>query len=629
MCGFAGEFTRAGQTARTDLAQQMAHRLRHRGPDQTGLYHAPDGRCAIAFQRLCVIDPDHSRQPMSDPAGRATLTFNGEIYNFRQLREQLRDQWTFRTDGDTEVILAGYLHEGPAFLERLHGMFAIAIHDARNSQLLLARDRFGQKPLYYTTSKSGIHFASEAKAFDALPENHINAGRYISYYITMGYTRTGRCARANVNKVPPGTYLLCDPAPQAPKPYWQLERIDTPTHPADAQTAVRDALRQAVEERLVADVPLGALLSGGIDSAVTVALMREILGPDAPIKTFTAGFGGEAADLYDERPLARRIAEHLRTDHTELLVKPDPEAMLDWVVDHYDEPFADSSAIPTHLVCAAARQHVTVALTGDGGDEAFAGYDRYRAMDLAQRMRPSMYFLTQAAGWVARWFAPAEQRSRLRRLARFAEGLGQPPAVQYFMYRRLFSPEELLVLFTDDFLAEHEIDVYGPLDEFCNLHGRFEQPSEVTNAQLHDIHHYLPGDLLTKADIASMAHSLELRSPFLDHRVMQLGVSLPTELKIRGKRGKAILCDAFADALPAEVFSQPKRGFGVPLAHWLRFDLRDQMADVLTDKRFRERGIFRPEAIAGLVNDHVGGVDDHSHRIWALMVLARWLDKHA
>ncbi|MBS3821471.1 MAG: asparagine synthetase B, partial [Phycisphaerae bacterium] len=369
--------------------------------------------------------------------------------------------------------------------------------------------------------------------------------------------------------------------------------------------------------------------SGGIDSAVTVALMREILGPDASIRTFTAGFGGEASDLYDERPLARRIAEHLHTDHTELLIEPDPLTMLDWVVDHYDAPFADSSAVPTHLVCQAARPHVTVALTGDGGDEAFAGYDRYRAMHLGQTMRPSMYFLTRCAAWVARWFAAAEQRSRLRRLVRFADGLGQPPAVQYFAYRRLFTPEDLLILFTDDYLAEHEVDVYAGMDAFCDLYARFEYPSAVTNAQLHDVHSYLPGDLLVKADIASMAHSLELRSPFLDHRVMQLGLSLPTDLKIRGHQGKWILRQAFADALPPDVFAQPKRGFGVPLAHWLRFDLRDQMVEVLRAKNFRKRGIFRDEAILGLMNDHIRGVDDHAHRLWTLMVLARWLERNA
>ncbi len=625
MCGFAGEFSQAGHQADVDRVQKMAERLGHRGPDEASEFRSADGRCAIGFRRLCVIDPAGSRQPMTDPDGYATLAFNGEIYNFRRLREQLQGDYSFRTDGDTEVILAGYLAEGPAFLSQLHGMFALALYDARAQQLLLARDRFGQKPLYYAAVDGKVVFASEAKALMHPPGQHLPGHKYIPHYLTSGYVDNHRCALDGVRKVPPGSYLFCDPAPQPPKAYWQLSLADAPSQPGDAQAAVRHALRQAVEERLVADVPLGALLSGGIDSAVTVALMRDILGADAPLQTYTAGF---AEELYDERPIARRIAEHLNTQHTELLIEPDPEAMLDWVVDHYDEPFADSSAIPTQLICRAARQHVTVALTGDGGDEAFAGYDRYRAMRLGQTMRPSVYFLTRVAGWVARWFAGNEQRSRLRRLARFSEGLGQPPAVAYFIYRRLFSPEDLLILFSDDFLIEHEIDVYEPLDEFCNLHGRFEHPSEVTNAQLHDIQHYLPGDLLTKADIASMAHSLELRSPFLDHRVMQLGVSLPTELKIRGKQGKHILRQAFADALPGEVFSQPKRGFGVPLADWLRFDLRDQMADVLTDKRFRERGIFREAAIAGLVNDHVGGVDDHSHRLWALMVLARWLDKH-
>jgi asparagine synthase (glutamine-hydrolysing) len=292
----------------------------------------------------------------------------------------------------------------------------------------------------------------------------------------------------------------------------------------------------------------------------------------------------------------------------------------------YDEPLADSSALPTYLICRAAREHVKVALAGDGGDEVFAGYDRYRAMRLGETMRPGRYLAVRLAAGLVRPVAPAAERSRLRRLVRFADGLLLPPPQQYLRYRAIFQPEDLPRLLTDDFAASVDLD--GPRRWFCDLYESADAEDEVAYAQRHDLLTYLPDDLLVKTDIASMAASLELRAPLLDRRVVELGTALPVHLRVDGRQGKVALRRAFADLLPAEVFRRPKRGFGVPLAGWLRLELRQQVQQTLLDSSFLSRGIFRPAAVHGLINDHLTGRDDHSHRLWALLVLARWLARN-
>jgi asparagine synthase (glutamine-hydrolysing) len=406
--------------------------------------------------------------------------------------------------------------------------------------------------------------------------------------------------------------------------YWQPQIVDVCGSRDDQTEAVRCAIRQAVESRLLADVPLGALLSGGVDSSVVVSQMARAAGKAGGVRTFTAGFEDAR---YDERPAARKVARHLGTEHTEILVHPAPAKSLDELVGRYGEPFADSSALPMYEICKAAREHVTVALVGDGGDEVFGGYERYAAMDMADRVGPLGYIGLRLAGAVCGWIAPNEERSSLRRLARFAAILPAPPAVQYFMLRRLFSPEDLKRLFTDDFLAE--LDPEAPAEWFCELYNGLDMPDEVAYAQRHDILSYLPDDLLVKTDIASMACSLELRAPLLDHRLVCLGLSLPRELKVAGRMGKVILREAFRDDLPAEVLRGPKRGFGVPLRQWLREDLFPALKDTLMDPWLHGLGMFRPEGLAGLLNDHFSGKGDHSHRLWALLVLGRWLRMRA
>ena len=624
MCGFAGEFLFAAASAHADvvLATRLAEALRHRGPDEAATFVSQDRRCAIAFHRLAVIDPPGSHQPMTLPDGALTVAFNGEIYNFRSLRADLEaDGCRFATAGDTEVLLHLYRRRGADLVDDLDGMFAFALHDAEAGQLLLARDRLGQKPLWYALLGDRIVFASEARALLRHPQIDRSLDRAsLAFYATLGYVPAPASAWRGIRKLPPASCLLVSTGPAEPRRFWRPELVEPPPTPADAVRQVRTTLAASVAARMVSDVPLGALLSGGLDSAIVAALMSEAAGTAGGIRTFTAGFPDAA---YDERALARLTARRLGSDHTELVLDAAPADALDDLVARYAEPFADSSALPTWLICQAARQHVTVALTGDGGDELFGGYDRYRALHLASTMRPATYLAVRLAAALAAPWAPLSERSRLRRLVRFADSLPYPPAQQYFRYRRLFGPRDLTRLFTEEFARQICLD--EPARWFLDLYEQADLDDEVQHAQRHDLLTYLPDDLLVKADIASMACSLELRSPMLAAPLVGLGLSLPVGMKISGGRGKAILREAFADVLPPEVLRGPKRGFGVPLARWLREDLAGTLQETLLDESFLGREIIRREAIAGLLNDHFSRRDDHSHRLWALLILARWL----
>ncbi len=609
------------------IVETMVGCLDHRGPDEAGNFMSDDGRCAVGFRRLSVIDPPMSHQPMVSPDGSTAVAFNGEIYNFRALRDELSaGGYTFRTRGDTEVLLALWRRDGEAMPEKLNGMFAFAIHDARKRKLFLARDRLGQKPLWYATLPDRIVFASEAKSLTA----HPGVGREIdpravAFYLTLGYVPAPMSIRRGIAKLPPAHCMTVSDSSAEPRLYWSLPDGLADISGSDAVERVRETLTAAVERRMVADVPLGALLSGGVDSSIIVALMCRAAGAAGGVKTFTAGF---IEGDFDERPFAAEVSEHLGTEHHELSISPsqfDIPALLDKLVVQYDEPFADSSALPTYLICRAAREHVTVALTGDGGDEAFGGYDRYRAMRLAETMGPTTWLLTRAAAGLAAIIAPHDERSRLRRLVRFAEGLDKPPAKQYFTYRRLFSPERLQFIMERDFAAS--ADVNSPSEWFCSLYEQGEFDDEIAYAQRHDLLTYLPDDLLVKADIASMANSLELRSPMLDHEVVSLGLSLPVDCKVRARRGKAILRDAFGHLLPTGVFARRKRGFGVPIHDWLRNELRGTLRETLLEGPLVGRGWLARIPMEQMIDEHLTGKADHRHRLWALLWLGRWMNK--
>ena len=625
MCGFAGEFVfgrAGGRRADLAVAQRMAAALTHRGPDEQGQFLSPDGRCAIAFHRLAVIDLPGSHQPMTSADGALTVAFNGEIYNFRELRERLQGEGAvFRTAGDTEVLLHLYRRYGEAMVDHLDGMFALALYDAPAGRLLLVRDRVGQKPLWYLPLADRVAFASESRALLRHGDADLTPSpESLTAYCTMGYVPTPGTIWAGLRKLPPASRMTVGDGIGAAERYWHPQPAVPPASRAAAAEAVRDHLAASVEARMQADVPLGALLSGGLDSAIVVALMAKAAGRAGGVRTFTAGFDDGA---YDERPMARRVAQRFSAEHTELVVRAAPAEALDKLVDMYGEPFADSSALPTWLICRAARQHVTVALTGDGGDEVFGGYDRYRALRLAETMSPAKYLVVRVAAAMAALVAPQGERNRLRRLVRFAEALPEAPAGQYFTHRRLFGPHELARLLTPEFAAG--VDLEAPGRWFCDLYEGGDFQDEAAYGQRHDLLTYLPDDLLVKADIASMAASLELRAPMLDHRVVALGLSLPVEMRVAGRRGKALLREAFAGVLPPETLRGAKRGFGVPLGRWLREDLVEVLRETLLDPGLYRLGIFRPEAVAGLLNDHFSGRGDHRHRLWALLVLARWL----
>jgi asparagine synthase (glutamine-hydrolysing) len=609
MCGICGLYS-PSRPPQPSLVDAMRARIAHRGPDE-GSSEAI-GDAVLGSQRLCVIDPEQSFQPVANETGDVVAVFNGELYNFGELREDLEARGhEVRGYGDTPVLPHLYEEYGVGFVDRLEGMFAFALYDRPRGRLVLARDRLGKKPLVWTRLPDGTFaFASELKAFAGLPgfraEPDLAA---LDAYLALQYVPGTRTGLRGVHRLAPASVLVVEGGAQTEHVYW---------HPADAAgepltdgqwlERVRDEVSQAVRRRLVADVPLGALLSGGIDSAIVVSQMAQAA--SEPVRTFTVGFADER---YDERSYARAVAERWATRHEEIVLEPDAAATLPRLAAAFDEPLGDEAALPLFLICEAARREVTVALVGDGGDESFAGYERYTAMGLADRVpRPAA-----AAGARLLRRLPAgrrERRSTTFRAARFLEAAATPRGERYGRLMQVFSLAERSALWTDEARAE-----IGVLASPGFLLGPTPR-SGVTGLQLLDVATYLPGDLLPKSDIASMAHSLELRSPLLDRKVVELGLALPTRLK----RNKLALRRAFADDLPALVAARGKSGFGVPLASWFRGELRDLAHDTL----LRDRGWFDRGTVQALLDDHAAGRADNGHRLWTLVMLELWHQAH-
>jgi len=591
----------------------MRARIRHRGPDQ-GSADA-FGACVLGHQRLQVIDPEQGYQPVANEAGDVVAVFNGELYNFGELREELAASGhEVRGRGDTPVIPHLYEAYGPRFVERLDGMFAIALWDAPRQRLVLARDRLGKKPLVWTMLPDGTFaFASELKALHGLPGFRRDPDlAALDAYLALQYVPGARTGLRGVHRLEPGSLLVLEGGgtPTIER-YWEPQPAGGVASEEEWLARVHDGVTTAVRKRLVSDVPLGALLSGGIDSAIVVALMAQA--STEAVRTFTVGFGDER---YDERPYARAVAERWSTRHEEIVLEPDAAATLPLLAAAFDEPLGDEAALPLFLICEAARREVTVALVGDGGDESFAGYERYAAMGMADRV-PAV--VAAAGGRLLRGLpGRGERRSALSRATRFLDAAAVPRAERYGQLMQVFSLDERAALWTDE--AKVEI---GPLASTGFLLG--PPPGDgVTGLQLLDVATYLPGDLLPKSDIASMAHSLELRSPLLDHRVVELGLSLPPALKQRGRQGKVALRRAFADDLPALVAARGKTGFGVPLARWFREELRPLARELLLDERARSRGWFDPRAVERLLDDHLAARADNGHRLWTLTMLELW-----
>ena len=621
MCGIAGRVNFvSGAPVNAALIRGMCDLLAHRGPDGEGAYI--DGPVGLGHRRLAIIDlSPAAHQPMGNGNGTVWIVFNGEIYNFRELRLGLEATGHhFRSQSDTEVILRLYEEEGVKCLDRLRGMFAFAIWDARERMLFIARDRLGKKPLYYLLDGDGIAFASEPKAFLADPGFNARPNlEAIYHYLTYQYVPSPLTAFRDVQKLPPAHYLLVKNGEVSTERYWKLQYGQKRQLTEDAACEELLArLREAVKLRLISDVPLGAFLSGGIDSGTIVALMAEH--GSLPVKTFSIGFEEKA---YDELPYARLVARRYGTDHQEFVVRPQATEIFPKLVWHYSEPFADSSAIPTYYLAQLTRQHVTVALNGDAGDENFAGYDRYLANVLAARCERMPHVLRRCLAAVGRAVpAPAFSSRIVSRGKRFLEALAEPRERRYARWMSHFSPSLKAEICTEEFQraaggkdsAELLLDAYRASDA----------PDFIDATLDVDVNTYLPEDLLVKVDVATMAHGLEGRSPMLDHLFMEFCASLPSHMKLRGRVKKYIFKRAVRGLLPRQIIDRPKMGFGVPLDHWFRYDLREMARDLLLSPRAAGRGYFRKEVVHRLLDEHIRGVRHWHYQLWNLLMLELW-----
>jgi asparagine synthase (glutamine-hydrolysing) len=627
MCGIAG-FLLSHATLPRGAAEArlwaMIGTLRHRGPDDEGVW--TDGRAGLAHARLSIIDLSPAgHQPMASADDSVWITYNGEIYNFAEIRPELEALgYPFRSRSDTEVIVNGWHAWGPGIFARLRGMFALALWDRRTQKLILARDRIGKKPLYYGRTNSGFLFGSEIKSLLAWPDAPRTPDlTAIDRYLTLGYVPAGQTSFAGIEKLPAAHYLVLGLRPEGgfAEPelhrYWRLPepRAVRPRPEAELRAELVTQLDEAVRLRLISDVPLGAFLSGGVDSSAIVATMARVGG--GRVKTFSIGF---AEKEYDETRYARMVAERYGTEHEELVVEPDAVAVLPKLVWHYGEPFADPSAIPTYYVSEMARRKVTVALNGDGGDECFLGYNRYRAMRHLSRLdnmpRWGRLGLERMLG-----LAPGaiQRRLKIPQIRGLLRAPEHQPARRYAFTIVYFTDLEKAAGYDEamtDALGGSVLDLLEPY--FA------EAPSLVSGANWADIHTYLPDDLMVKVDVASMAHGLESRSPLLDHVLMEWAAGIPENVKIRGGETKALFKSAMEPYLPSELLYRPKMGFGCPVDHWFRNELKDMAYDTLLSQSARQRGLFRPDYVRNLLDEHCGTVRDHHTRLWAMLMLELW-----
>lgn len=613
MCGIVGIVTSGANGVALppeSVGLAMNAAITHRGPDDDGFFR--DSQALLGMRRLSIIDLGGGHQPIHNEDKSVQTVFNGEIYNYKDLRDELEKAGhSFYTHSDTEVIVHGYEQWGERVFEHLEGMFGIAIWDIKKKKLLLARDRFGEKPLFYSDDGSRIVFASELKSLLEVPGFRTDIDlESVRGYVAFGYVPTPASIFRGVRKLPPGHFLRYENGKVSEHRYYELDF--NPKHhlsERDAEDELARLLDNAVRTRLVADVPFGAFLSGGLDSSVVVALMCRHL--KEPVRTFSIGF---KEDEFNELPDARRVATYLKTEHHELVVEPDAVDLLHKLVWYLDEPFADSSAIPTFLVAKLARDHVKMVLTGDGGDEAFAGYDRYlRFLDL-ERAGPAKPAAAAALGLAGR-FVPGSRGYRLRRIA-----------------------ERLRLPFPDSYLsgvALTRADVADALlGERARGRGHYEGLARAARDAKNldaldrcvalDFASYLPDDILVKVDRTSMANSLEGRAPFLDHHLVEFAVRLDRSLRVHERRGKHLLRRVASRWLPADVLKKKKKGFGIPLGQWFRGPLRELASDLIASRAFRERGLIDPKAAEGYLSGHLQSAADHGELLWLILCLELW-----
>lgn len=627
MCGIAGLIDPLTPPEENDL-HRMASTMIHRGPDAAGYFL--QGPVGLAHRRLSIIDLTGGRQPIFNEDKSLALVCNGEIYDFRKLRQELEAKGhLFSTGSDSEVILHLFEDLGEFCLDKLNGMFAFAIVRFADHSVFLARDRFGQKPLFFSESAGRFAFASGPAALTRLPwVNNDLDPTAIHDFLEYQYIPRPRTIFRGVRKLSPGHWLRWT-APAGgqsshseSQPYWSPDLL--PGYQGDcheAANAIRGELAAAVERRLVADVPLGAFLSGGMDSSIICALASDFLKKTGaePLKTFSIGF---PVTTYDERNYAKTVAGHLGTDHHFMEVNPADFSVLEHVVSTFEEPFGDASMLPTWLLAQFTRRHVTVALSGDGADELFGGYDRYRAVRLCERLRLAPRGLRTGLRKAILALLPAhiEERTRLGKLRRFVELMDLDGVTRYLTLLSRFPQPLRQSLYTDtmrDALGDY--DGKGFLTDHCPHDG-----TQVDRIMELDCRTYLPEDILVKVDRATMGHSLETRSPFLDHRVAEIALSLPHSYKLQGKKGKQILRRAFQDALPSAIFNRPKMGFGLPVANWLRHAWEQPVKNVVLSGTLDD--YVRRERLEWLLNEHISGQADYSYPLFSLTVLGLWLN---
>ena len=619
MCGIAGFVESSGTPSPfgPDQSRALVHRMcdviRHRGPDDEGVW-VNEG-VALGMRRLSIIDLSTGHQPIHNEDQTVWIVFNGEIYNFRELRLELEGAGhRFYTSTDTEVIVHAYEQWGKGAIARLRGMFGLAIWDTRSRTLLVARDRIGIKPMYYATVHGRLYFGSELKSLLEAPDlpRDLDAAA-LDHYLSFLYTPRDGSIFKSVRKLPPGHLMTWSGGRLEIEQYWQMPATETFTgSEQEAVQQLRAVLSDAVRSHMISDVPLGAFLSGGVDSSLIVGLMSEL--SSARVKTFSIGFDEPA---FDELEHARRVADHFGTDHHELVVKPDGVGILDQLISHFDEPFADSSAIPTWYVSEMARRHVTVVLSGDGGDELFGGYDRYLPHPhVAAFDRYSPRALRRVAALAA------ERLPHGARGKNFLRHVGRDEQGRYLDAIRFFGADEKPALLTPE--LRRAID--GP-DAETRLARHFDRLAPLpwaSQMMRFDAETYLPEDILTKVDRMSMAHSIESRVPLLDNEVINFAATLPARMKIKNGRRKHVLKEVAATLLPRDVLDRKKQGFGVPLGTWFRGHLRELFADTLLSPTTLQRGYFQPAFINRIVAEHLAGRRDHTLRLWQLLVFERW-----
>lgn len=622
MCGICGKLIFKDSIPAPDSIRAMCKTIMHRGPDDEGIYTAP--HIGLGQRRLSIIDlASGACPPLTNEDLTMWLVFNGEIYNFQELRQQLQAcGHRFATNTDTEVIIHLYEEEGVSCLQKLRGMFAFALWDERRGILFCARDRLGKKPFCYTLTSQSFVFGSEIKAITADPDVSVCPDYHaIDQYLTYQFVPSPLTAFKGIKQLRPGEYLTCDLKGNViTQRYWQpVLSKQTSAPQKEIEVELLQRLRESVRLRMISDVPLGAFLSGGVDSATIVALMAQESA--RPVKTFSIGFEEEA---FNELPYARLLAERYGTEHHELVVKPNAAEVLPLLVHHYNEPFADSSALPTYYVSKMTRQHVTVALSGDGGDESFAGYTNYAAIlgwnhwdawPLKVRQ-----ILTKGGQGLLSSFPNSNRAARLRR------GLGMFGAANVKARRLQFGTtlksEEKRLAYTS--LFSDQISRPPVPQDPLAAYPWEEDMDALDWLMCHDQSFYLPDCLMVKTDIASMANSLEVRCPFLDHEFVEFAATIPSQFKRDSTGGKLILKHAVKDLLPNEILNKPKTGFGLPLAKWFRNDLAPLLKETLLDKTAERRGLFEPKLLKKMVDEHIEGRRDWSNRLWAFMFLELW-----